>query len=82
MATIYQELDLVADLSVAESIFLGHEPCAGPLLDREPMYREATELLARLGHENIPVRAKVARLRPAAQQIVSIARALSQRCGC
>ena len=26
VATIYQELDLVEDLSVAESIFLGHEP--------------------------------------------------------
>ena len=26
IATIYQELDLVEDLSVAESVFLGHEP--------------------------------------------------------
>src|SRR6185295_3736371 len=34
-------------------------------------------LLARLGHDAIPVRAKVGKLRPAAQQIVSIARALS-----
>jgi ribose transport system ATP-binding protein len=41
------------------------------------MYRESTALLARLGHESIPVRAKVGKLRPAAQQIVSIARALS-----
>ena len=41
------------------------------------MYRESAALLARLGHESIPVRAKVGQLRPAAQQIVSIARALS-----
>jgi ribose transport system ATP-binding protein len=41
------------------------------------MYRESEALLTRLGHESIPVRAKVGRLRPAAQQIVSIARALS-----
>ena len=41
------------------------------------MRREATALLARLGHEAIPPRAKVRALRPAAQQIVSIARALS-----
>jgi ribose transport system ATP-binding protein len=41
------------------------------------MYRESEALLARLGHDSIPVRAKVGRLRPAAQQIVSIARALS-----
>jgi ribose transport system ATP-binding protein len=77
IATIYQELDLVADLSVAESIFLAHEPRRGPLLDLDKMYRESEALLARLGHDAIPVRAKVGRLRPAAQQIVSIARALS-----
>jgi ribose transport system ATP-binding protein len=77
VATIYQELDLVPDLSVAESIFLAHEPRRWPLLDLDKMYRESSALLARLGHESIPVRAKVGRLRPAAQQIVSIARALS-----
>jgi ribose transport system ATP-binding protein len=77
VATIYQELDLVADLSVAESIFLAHEPRRGPLLDLDKMYRDSEALLARLGHESIPVRAKVGRLRPAAQQVVSIARALS-----
>ena len=34
VATIYQELDLVPDLSVAESIFLAHEPRRGPLRSR------------------------------------------------
>jgi ribose transport system ATP-binding protein len=77
VATIYQELDLVPDLSVAESIYLAHEPRRGPLLDLDTMYRESAALLARLGHDSIPVRAKVGKLRPAAQQIVSIARALS-----
>ena len=77
VATIYQELDLVPDLSVAESIFLAHEPRRGPILDLNRMYRDSAALLARLGHESIPVRAKVGKLRPAAQQIVSIARALS-----
>jgi ribose transport system ATP-binding protein len=77
VATIYQELDLVPDLSVAESIFLAHEPRHWPLLDLSAMYRESEALLVRLGHESIPVRAKVGQLRPAAQQVVSIARALS-----
>src|SRR4051794_1407130 len=77
VATIYQELDLVEDLTVSESIFLAHEPRRGPLLDRERMDRESTALLTRLGHEAIPPRAKIRALRPAAQQIVSIARALS-----
>ncbi len=77
VATIYQELDLVEDLTVAESIFLGHEPRRGPLLDRERMRRDAAALLERLGHGSISPRVKVGALRPAAQQIVSIARALS-----
>src|SRR6188472_1465538 len=77
VATIYQELDLVPDLSVAESIFLAHAPRRWPLLDLRSMYRESEALLKRLGHESIPVRAKVGELRPAAQQVVSIARALA-----
>ena len=77
VATIYQELDLVEDLRVYESIFLGHEPRRGPLLDRDRMKRQARELLERLDHPKIPVDAHVRTLRPAAQQVVSIARALS-----
>ena len=77
VATIYQELDLVEDLTVAESIFLGREPRRGPLLDREQMNRDSTALLERLDHAAIPPRAKIGALRPAARQVVSIARALS-----
>jgi ribose transport system ATP-binding protein len=77
VATIYQELDLVEDLTVAESIFLAHEPRRGLLLDRDRMNREATALLERLDHASIPPRAKIKELRPAARQIVSIARVLS-----
>jgi ribose transport system ATP-binding protein len=79
VATIYQELDLVEDLTVAQSVFLGHELRRGGLLDRDRMRRETAALLERLGHEAIPPNAYVRTLRPAAQQIVSIARALSQR---
>ena len=79
VATIYQELDLVEDLTVAESVFLGHEPRRGPLLDRERMRRETAEVLRRLDHEGISPRAHVRTLRPAAKQVVSIARALSRR---
>ena len=41
------------------------------------MYADSEVLLERLGHTGIPPRAKVRALRPAAQQVVSIARALS-----
>ncbi len=77
VATIYQELDLVEDLTVAQSVFLAHEPRRGPFLDLQKMSRDTAALLARLGHEGISPRSRVSRLRPAAQQVVSIARALS-----
>jgi ribose transport system ATP-binding protein len=77
VATIYQELDLVEDLTVAQSIFLAHEPRRGPFLDLERMRTESAALLDRLGHGAIDPRARVRALRPAAQQVVSIARALS-----
>src|SRR4051794_36157083 len=79
VGTIYQELDLVEDLRVAESVFLGHEPRRiGLLLDRAQMRAETTALLERLGHGDIKPDMYVRTLRPAAQQIVSIARALSR----
>ena len=77
VATIYQELDLVEDLTVAQSVFLAHEPRRGPFLDLEKMRSDSAALLARLGHERISPRSRIKALRPAAQQVVSIARALS-----
>jgi ribose transport system ATP-binding protein len=78
VGTIYQELDLVEDLRVAESVFLGHEPRRLGLLDRARMRADTTALLERLGHGDIKPDMWVRQLRPAAQQIVSIARALSR----
>jgi ribose transport system ATP-binding protein len=77
VATIYQELDLVQDLSVSDNIFLGHELRRRGFLDRAKMRRETTELLRRVNHGSISPTTRVADLRPAGQQIVSIARSLS-----
>jgi ribose transport system ATP-binding protein len=77
VATIYQELDLVADLRVVDNIFLGHELTRHGFLDRARMRRETTALLRRIGHESIAPATRVSDLRPAGQQIVSIARSLS-----
>jgi len=78
VGTIYQELDLVEDLRVVDSIFLGHEPRRFGLLDRAKMRSEATAILERLDHGDIKPDMFVRALRPAAQQVVSIARALSR----
>lgn len=77
IATIYQELDLVDDLTVAENVFLGHEQSTGGFVRRTQMRREAKTVLDRLGHGDIPVTRVVGRLPTAAKQVVSMARALS-----
>jgi ribose transport system ATP-binding protein len=78
IATIYQELDLVPELSVAENIFLGHELSSVGFSQRSRANTRARELLVRLGHAEIAPTRTVASLSPAMQQIVSVARALSR----
>ncbi|WP_155057473.1 sugar ABC transporter ATP-binding protein [Streptomyces blattellae] len=78
IATIYQELDLVEHLSVAENVHLGHEPTAAGFVVRRRAARESTAaLLRRLGHPEIDPGRLVGKLSAAQQQIVSMARALS-----
>jgi ribose transport system ATP-binding protein len=77
VATIYQELDLVDGLSVAENIFLGHERAAYGFVRRADTNDAARDLLARLGHPEIPPTREVGRLAAAGKQVVSMARALS-----
>ena len=77
ISTIYQELDLVPDLSVTENVFLGHELSTAGFTRRHAANARARELLARMGHTGIAVTRSVGSLSPAAQQIVSMARALS-----
>lgn len=78
IATIYQELDLVEGLSVADNVFLGSEPRRLGFVQRGRMRQAARMVLARLGHGEIPVEREVAKLPSAAKQIVSMARALSK----
>ncbi|MEV3988052.1 sugar ABC transporter ATP-binding protein [Streptomyces sp. NPDC049837] len=78
IATIYQELDLVEGLSVAENVFLGHEPTTAGFVVRGRSARATTAaLLRRLGHPEIDPARAVGDLSAAQQQIVSMARALS-----
>ncbi|MFJ4283196.1 sugar ABC transporter ATP-binding protein [Streptomyces massasporeus] len=78
IATIYQELDLVEHLSVAENVHLGHEPTAAGFVVRGKTAKASTAaLLQRLGHAEIDPARLVGELSAAQQQIVSMARALS-----
>ncbi|WAP71028.1 sugar ABC transporter ATP-binding protein [Jiella pelagia] len=76
---VHQELLLFPALSVAENVFLGHQPkTAAGLVDWGRMRREARDLLDRLDCPNLDVDQKVSRLSVADRQRVEIARALSR----
>ncbi|RSN45557.1 sugar ABC transporter ATP-binding protein [Streptomyces sp. WAC 04229] len=78
IATIYQELDLVEHLSVAENVHLGHEPTSVGFVVRGKAAKTSTaRLLKRLGHPEVDPGRLVGDLSAAQQQIVSMARALS-----
>src|SRR3982751_443670 len=72
IATIYQELDLVSGLTVADNIFLGRESSRFGLTPPPVANRAASRLLTRLGHLEIRPTAEVGGLSAAAQQMVSI----------
>ncbi|MEO7124832.1 MAG: sugar ABC transporter ATP-binding protein [Nakamurella sp.] len=77
IATIYQELDLVGGLSVAENVYLGHEQSTAGFGRRTLTTKLVRAHLLRLGHPEIDPSMEVSRLSAAQQQIVSMARALS-----
>ncbi|MDR7384263.1 sugar ABC transporter ATP-binding protein [Promicromonospora iranensis] len=78
IATIYQELDVVDGLTVAENIYLGHELARGGVTRRSDAARNTREILKRLGHPEISPHREVGSLPAAGKQIVSLARALSR----
>ena len=81
IATIYQELGLYPELSVAENIFMGHAPTKNRgffrTIDWESMEAQAEGLLAELNIYDLDVQAKVGRLNVGNRQRVEIAKALS-----
>lgn len=76
---IYQELNLIPAMSVVENIYLGHEPRTRfGLIDQRRMRTQAEELFNRLG-VTFALDIPVGELTVAGQQMVEIAKALSQQ---
>ncbi|WP_454814706.1 sugar ABC transporter ATP-binding protein [Labrys neptuniae] len=79
IATVYQELLLFPELTVAENIFLGNAPRRNwGGLDWSAMRLRARQLLDSLDSHDLDVDAKVGTLSVANRQRVEIAKALSQ----
>ena len=79
IGTVYQEFNLVPDMSVAENIFLGREPMLSQglgIVDRRKLIQQTREVLPTLDLRVAP-EAIVRQLGVAQQQMVEIAKALS-----
>ncbi|GAA4474375.1 sugar ABC transporter ATP-binding protein [Phytohabitans houttuyneae] len=74
---VHQEFNLLPERSVAENVYLGHEPSRRGLVDRKAMLRDTAALLASIGEDALPAGARVGRLGVAQQQIVEIVKALA-----
>ena len=76
ISTVYQEIDLLPNLTVAENIWLGREPRRFGAVDWRRMRREARTALAELGLDVDPA-SLLGSHSLAVQQLVAIARATS-----
>jgi ABC-type sugar transport system ATPase subunit len=76
LSSVHQEISLAPNLTVAENVFVGHEPTRVGFVDWTRLGRETNKLLASLGVRLDP-RARVGSLNLAMRQVVEIARGLS-----
>ena len=77
IAIIHQELALIPEMTVAENIYLGKEPCQFGTIDKYRLYLEAGALLSQFGLA-IPLHKPVHELGIGQQQLVEIAKALGR----
>jgi simple sugar transport system ATP-binding protein len=75
ISTVYQEVNLCPNLSVAENIFIGRQPRRFGRIDWATINRRSAELLARLDLD-LDVTAQLGSYSLAVQQLVAIVRAV------
>jgi ribose transport system ATP-binding protein len=82
VAMVHQELSLCPHLSVAENVLLGAEPASFGILKRSEMHKLTLDALAQVSDPTrdtmLRPETRVGDLSPAGQQLVEIARAVSQ----
>lgn len=76
IGTVYQEVNLLANLSVAENLFLGHQPTRYGLISAREMNRAGREMLRQYGLD-IDVSRSLSEFSVAIRQVIAIARAVS-----
>ncbi|MCG7336547.1 xylose ABC transporter ATP-binding protein [Sporosarcina sp. ACRSM] len=78
VSIIYQELALVEEMSVAENLFLSHDLMRAKIIDWNKIYAEAQKWLNHIGLDIDP-QTKVGHLTVGKQQLIEIAKALTQK---
>ena len=76
IATVYQEVNLVPNLSVAENLFLGRQPTKAGRIDWKSLNENARTRLQEFELEHLDVEENLGRYSVAIQQLIAIARAL------
>jgi simple sugar transport system ATP-binding protein len=79
ISTVYQEVNLCPNLTVAENLYLGREPRSAGLISWRKMYANAAALLRELNISAVPA-AQLDTCSIAIQQMIAIARAVSVHC--
>ena len=75
ISTVFQEINLCPNLTVAENIFVGRQPMKRGSINWKEINRRAAELMKRF-HLDIDVTRPLSNYSTAVQQMVSIARAV------
>lgn len=75
IGTVYQEVNLLPNLTVAENLYLGRQPMRGPFVDRKRMNTDAAASLRGFGIQVDPAQ-PLSTYSVAIQQVVAIARAV------
>ncbi|ETX29410.1 sugar ABC transporter ATP-binding protein [Roseivivax isoporae] len=77
IGTVYQEVNLLPNLTVAENLTFGRQPVRFGMVSRRRMHEEAREMLAGYGLDHVDVARELGAYPVAVQQIVAIARAVA-----
>ncbi|MBE6023955.1 MAG: sugar ABC transporter ATP-binding protein [Cellulosilyticum sp.] len=79
ISTVYQEVNLCPNLTVAENLFIGREPRKYGMIDWKTMNKKSEELLKDLDIDVSPMR-MLEECSLAIQQMIAIARAVDMKC--
>ena len=81
ISVVYQELNNVNNISVAENLFLNNLPVKGALktVDYKKLYGDARELLEKVGLSDVDPGADLKHLSVAQKQLIEIAKAFSKK---